>query len=485
MAKASGTQERTGYQTAASDRTEARATEHRSAGQASSSWTQADESNWQKHLRDNRQTEESVSYLQKYNSGRADRENTIDYLMQTARNSDMEPKDKERLEHLHGQSALSGTEAHQYRSLLWQAHGKSEQAYGNVGLDPTAKEQLHLQMLGHIRDQVNEKKAHFDNPATESIITAEQGASSEFWTNYFDSKKDQEQAEAAEAPTDFWSQRALLKQQKEAEGQTSHQPAEQPQAPSHSGMESFISRWVNKPGPAAQSPTPEEGRLSHNPNGAANHQSANDFRNRWADRQENGPGQAQADYDATKFLSALPDTEHRRIDQALNQTLNYTTYHPGKDQDRASFRQELTEGRATADNTTQWLLNNRSFNSLTQDQTDMLNHYHEKQRLDNEELRAYAYLLELSKQAITESMTGPNERDSVAYLDQAVNHMIHQKAADEQLERPLEDNFNIHRHRERTEHQAGSNAESHQSTETPGTWEKLKGLFRRKDETSQ
>ena len=185
-------------------------------------------------MRQQNQDKASIGHLQKYNSGRADRDETIEYLADTYRNSDNSPESKERFNTLHGKGAHTDQEAKEYRTLLWQAHDLSKAQYNRMGIDPTLTDQMQLQMLGPVRDAVNDKKNHQYDPTAVQIG---------LYT-----------PEEAKTSSEFWSQRNQQNQKEKLEQQANHQPTDQQQTqPQNSGFEDFLQRWNNRP-PSARNP---------------------------------------------------------------------------------------------------------------------------------------------------------------------------------------------------------------------------------------
>ena len=456
MARRSATAEKSGYQAAQGDQQTESQPEHRTQhnnGQQANSWTPENETNHQAHMRQEAQFKESLGYLQKYNGGRADNDATIDYLANTYRNSDTPPDAKARFETLHAKDHLDRREAHEYRHLLWDAHDQSQAQYQRMNIDPTQTEQMQLQMLGPIRDAVNHKKngqhepAAQHDPATQHDPAAQHDPTAPQIGTYT--------PEEVQASNDFWSQRYQRKQQEKLEQQANHQSTGQDQTqPQDSGLAAFQNRWNNNREAVDAATRIREADAAEAREAALTHH----------------PAQSTPTYDASQFLSALPQSEQDRLSGILSQPLNYAVLDTKLSNNISQYVQELNDGRATEESTTQWLLSNRADQTLSWEDTQQLNHYHNKENLDYDEHKVYAYLLDRSKETLLNNIPGHDQAAS-DYLTQAVNHMIKEKAAGQALERPIEENFN------RSPARATRPAPKQQEDDQQNAWQKVKGIF--------
>lgn len=419
MARPSATAEPTTYRPAAADQNESSAASHDASGKASNTWTPQDESTWQTHMREQRQYKESLTYLQKYNANRADRETTVDHLMETARNSDMSEESKKELEQLHAKSGLDSHEASRYRSHLWEAQRKSEAQFQKMGVEPVLNEQMQLHMLSPIRDQVADKQASYaPEKAPEPQVQYATDLATQFGLNATMNATVSDGSQASgqtaaqgqpEEPSDFWSQRLRRKEQEglEANAATGEQQAGgQRQSDGDSAMVQFLNRWNNRPPPGAHGK--EDNQVSHN------------------DR-----------FDAAAFLSAMPAPDREKAEHRFETAVNYV---PEKSQNYAELNRELAQGRVSADSATEWLLSLRDVKTLTGRESEILNHYHDKDQLTPDETKVYAHLLHKSKESIT-GHAGNGDPAAAQYFQDAAVHMIQAKWMAEPPDRTAEADY--------------------------------------------
>ena len=461
------TQEKTGYSTSPSDhQPESQAghkTAHDNSGQAAAQGAPKEESNYKRAMQGNTQSQENLEFLQQANSGRADNESTMKHLMTTADNGYLAKDGKaERLHELHDKNSLDDRDSKEYRLLLWEAHQASTDRYKTMGLSEEQTMQSNHQMLGTIRDAVSEKKDNFANgvanedPAVTgqaaatgqaAFIAQAQAGDAKTATGATAAADQSEHPQATGTVNDFWTRRIQSQEEErlakeQAESKNGYQPDTPAQASSNNdAMNSFLTRWANRRPPEN---SPDAGNAEqHNPQG-------------------NSQNQPTGAPNAADYLRGLSDADQANAARTLEAAVGTP------DTKATTFQQlgiELRRGEATEETTTQWMLGKDRQPTLDDKQTELLNHLHDKQALDQDEIKVYAHLLHQTAEAIKPRVAA-GDPDITQYLDTVTTHMIQAKWMDDPPDRTAEDTLNNLKTRKEEE-------------ETKSPWEGLRNFFRR------
>ena len=467
------TQEKTGYSTSPSDhQPESQAghkTAHDNSGQAAAQGDPKEDTSYKRAMQGNRKSQENLEFLQQVNSGRADNDSTMKHLTTTADNGQLSLDGKaERLHELNDKNSLDDRDSKEYRLLLWEAHRESMNNYRTMGLSEEQTMHTHHQMLGTIRDAVSEKKDNFENgvPNDTAAASGQQAATGQAAATGHPAFIAQAQADDAKTAAgataaadqsehpqatgtvnDFWTRRSQRQEEErlakeQAESKNGFQPEAPAQAsPSNDAMNSFLTRWANRPPPEN---SPDAGNAEqHNPQGNA----------------QNHPTGAQT---AADYLKGLSDADQANATRTLEAAVGTP------DSAATSFKElgaELSRGEATEETTTQWMLSQGRETTLDDPQTELLRQLHDKQNLDHDEVKVYAHLLNQSAQNMTYHVASGDDTIT-QYIHNATTNMIQQKWMDNPPDRTAEDILNNLKTQKDEE-------------ETKSRWEEFKNIFRR------
>ena len=454
------TQDRTGFVTSPNDhQTQEQAAHkngHDTSGQSTAQWTPKDESNYQRAMKNNHQTQGDVAFVQEVGENRATHEKTMQHLADTAANSHMaDPKRSKdpnhpdkldvpmavRLKELEGTASLSNHDASEYRSLLWEAHDLSMERFKQMALSDKQQVACHNHTLAVISDAVALKKQNnFENGVTNdsAAVTGQQAATGQRAATGQAAANDTKAAAGSPAAqeqsahtqtlapdNDFWT-RYMKKHQEDREAKeklenkTTH-PAATPEEhrPKNNGMDQFLTRWANRPPPGQ---SPEAGN-------AEKHQTQGKVES----SQAKVPG-------AAEYLASLSGSEQAKATQAFESAVDV------KDKGATTFQQmgaELKRGEATEETTTQWMLSQGQQETLDEKKAELLQNLHDKPKLDQDEVRVYAHLIHESAQNLAHQTLSTDPDKAVnEYINNVAVHMIQAKWMENPPDRTAEDILN-------------------------------------------